>query len=187
LAAGVIRALEAECGTVDDAVLVVLETPGIGDELDARGVRDLSGFKVDLSGRPQAEVYVPPQHERWVYRRVAEHFGYGHDAGSGAPPLPLGLNWFAHGKIQQAVKLFAAGSTRNDVATSAKLQPKDATRVRNLAAGGLLPLNEQRKLVPDPRVARAKGQIALRYLDESGQRWLDPHDDRPPLARGGSA
>jgi hypothetical protein len=72
LAAGVIRALETECGTVDEAVLVVLKTPGVGDELHARGVRDLSGFG-------PAEVYVPPEHERWVYRRVAEHFGYAED------------------------------------------------------------------------------------------------------------
>jgi hypothetical protein len=102
-------------------------------------------------------------------------------------PLPHGLKWFTHGQIQQAVKLFAVGMTRNDVAKATGAGSKNATRVRNLIDGGLLPLNEERKLIVSPRVARQGGRLALRYLDERGERWLDPHKDPPATTRGGSA
>jgi hypothetical protein len=101
------------------------------------------------------------------------------------PALPRGLKWFAHGKLQEAVRQFDSGKTRNDVAK--KVGSKDATRVRNLIDGGLLPLSKERKLIVSPRVARQGGRFALRYLDESGEHWLDPHDEPPPPARGGSA
>jgi hypothetical protein len=68
LAPEVIACLEAECGSVAEAVLVALKTPGVGDELAARGVVNVSGFGA-------AQVYIPPQHERRVYRSVAEHHG----------------------------------------------------------------------------------------------------------------
>lgn len=98
------------------------------------------------------------------------------------PDLPRGLNTFTHGTVQKAVVLFGRGSTRNEVVELAGLAPKDATRVRNLWAGGLLPLNERGKLVPDPRVAKVGRRIALRYLDERRENWLDPHDAPPPPA-----
>jgi hypothetical protein len=95
------------------------------------------------------------------------------------PALPLGLTWYAHGTLQQAVRLLAKDVSRNDVAKTTKLSPKDATRAHNLQSGDLLRLNEQRKLIVSPRVARKRGRIALRYLDGRSERWLDPHTDPP--------
>jgi hypothetical protein len=40
---------------------------------------------------------------------------------------------------------------------------------------GLLRLNEQGKLVVDERVARKGSRYVLRYVDETGTRWLDPN------------
>ena len=102
------------------------------------------------------------------------------------PELPKGVNAFTHGTIEKAVRLLAGGSTRNEAARRARLGAKDATRVRNLRDGGLLPLNAGGRLVADPRVARAGRRIVLRYVDDDGGRWLDPHDAPPPL-RGSSA
>jgi hypothetical protein len=79
--------LEAECGSADEAVAIALDAPGVGNDLYARGVRDISGFSATGS-----EVYVPPQHERWVYRRVAEYHGCAAqddaDAGDGRAVAP---------------------------------------------------------------------------------------------------
>jgi hypothetical protein len=107
---------------------------------------------------------------------------------SETPRLPAGLQFFAHATIQRAVKLFASGTTRNDVA---KRVPKlgsshNATRVAKLSAGGLLSLNNQGKLVADGRVARRAGRIGLRYLDERSTGWLDPLTCAPPpTSKGG--
>jgi hypothetical protein len=101
------------------------------------------------------------------------------------PELPKGVNVYSHATIKQAVILLANGTTGNDVARVAKLEVQDATRVRNLVDAGLLRLNENGKLVANPRVARPGGRIVLRYL--LGGRWLDPHRDPPPTAQGGSA
>jgi hypothetical protein len=100
------------------------------------------------------------------------------------PPLPNGVKLYRNGTILKAVELFESRQTRNDAAGGARLTPNDATRVRNLHRGGLLPLNEKGKLVPDPRVGSARGKIALRYLDERGEQWLDPYKSPPPLAEG---
>jgi hypothetical protein len=81
---------------------------------------------------------------------------------------------FSWAKIQNAVRYFVDGSTRNDVAAKAKLPLHDATRVRKMWANGLLHLNEQGKLVPDPRVRQVKNKIALRYWDDESGAWLDP-------------
>jgi hypothetical protein len=97
----------------------------------------------------------------------------------GPPPeLPKGVLAYRHATIKQAVTLFANGTTRNDVAKAVKLQPKDATRVRNLVDGGLLRLNEEGKLVVHPTVGRPRGLIVLRYHKVG--HWFDPHDYPPP-------
>jgi hypothetical protein len=82
---------------------------------------------------------------------------------------------FSWAKIQNAVRYFVDGYTRNDVAEKAKLPLHDATRVRKMWANGLLHLNEQGKLVTDPRVRTVKNKIALRYWDDQSGAWLDPN------------
>jgi hypothetical protein len=102
------------------------------------------------------------------------------------PSLSKDVATYAPSTIAKAVRLFEVGTTRNEVAElTARLKRPDATRVRNLWSGGLLPLNQKGKLVPSPRVARVRGRIALRYLDGAGGRWLDPKTDPPPPAQGG--
>ena len=73
-----------------------------------------------------------------------------------------------------------------EVARATGIQRKDATRLRNLRDGGLLSLNDRGKILVDPRVGRVGGRIALRYLDDRGEKWLDPYTDPPPAVGGGS-
>jgi hypothetical protein len=94
------------------------------------------------------------------------------------PPLPNGINDFAHGTIEKAVKAVRRGDTDGDVSRAAKLPPADTARVRLMDRAKLLPLNAAGKLVPDERVARNGSRLVLRYLDESGTRWLDPKRKR---------
>jgi hypothetical protein len=63
-----------------------------------------------------------------------------------------GSRRFAPATIAKAVRQYREGATRNDV-SSERLTPQNATRVRNLRDGGLLPLSPEDKLVPSPRVA----------------------------------
>jgi hypothetical protein len=90
------------------------------------------------------------------------------------PPLPSGINAFAHGRIEKAVRAIGRRETGGDVARKAKLPPADQRRVRLMHGLGMLPLNAAGKLVVDSRVARKGSRYVLRYLDEGGTRWLDP-------------
>jgi hypothetical protein len=94
------------------------------------------------------------------------------------------VNTYTFGTIEKAVRLFGDRATRNEVASAAKFDPHDATRVRLMREAGLLRLNDRGKLVLDARVARVGRRLALRYLDERGERWLDPIKNPPPLPRG---
>lgn len=93
------------------------------------------------------------------------------------PPLPnkSQLKSFTHASLEKAVKSFDADGTRGDVVRDAKLSPHDARRVRLMRGVHLLRLNADRKLVVSERVARKGSRYVLRYLDESGTRWLDPN------------
>jgi hypothetical protein len=97
------------------------------------------------------------------------------------PPLPnpSQLNSFTHATLQNAVKGFNRDQTDGDVQAESggKLSPQDARRVRLMFRARLLRLNDARKLVVDERVGRRGSKYALRYLDESGSRWLDPIDE----------
>jgi hypothetical protein len=96
---------------------------------------------------------------------------------SAPPPLPnvKQINSFAHATLEKAVKAFEDDKTRGDVGRDAKLPPTDVRRVRLMRYQlGLLHLNSTGKLVVDDRVARKGSTYVLRYLDESGTRWLDP-------------
>jgi hypothetical protein len=96
------------------------------------------------------------------------------------PPLPNDkqLGSFTHATLQKAVKLFSEdGTTRGDVVRATKLPPRDARRVRLMRRSNLLRLNAAGKLVVDERVARKSSEYVLRYLDESGTRWLDPNSE----------
>jgi hypothetical protein len=94
------------------------------------------------------------------------------------PPLPNDkqLGSFTHGTLQKAVKLFGEDeTTRGDVVRATSLPPPDARRVRLMRRSNLFRLNAAGKLVVDERVARRGSSYVLRYLDESGTRWLDPN------------
>lgn len=117
-------------------------------------------------------------------RRAAEQTDPQHEARL-LPDLPLQLDSFAHGKILRAVRLADSDVGRNEVARGAKLTPQNATRVRRMTAAGLFSLNERGKLVVDARVAQVGGRIALRYLSERGERWLDPYFVSPLPRLGG--
>lgn len=94
------------------------------------------------------------------------------------PPLPNEtlLLTFAYGTVQKAVKSFIQReATAGDVARGAKMPMKDARRVRlMIEPAGLLSLNPSGKLVVDERVARKGMRYALRFLNDAGDRWLDP-------------
>lgn len=93
------------------------------------------------------------------------------------PPLPneSQLNSYSHGTLEKAVRDWGRGRTRGDVERRAKLPPQDARRVRLMIGVDLLRLNADRKLVVGERVARKGSRYVLRYLDETGSRWLDPN------------
>lgn len=121
-------------------VLRALARPGLGHELHALGVRNLSTF-----GGP--DLYVPPEHESRVRELVDALENDGMQSGE-APPSEEERPWpkpmpalFSHAKIQSAVRLFDAGETRGDVIKRAELEPKDATRVRRMFTNDLLRLN----------------------------------------------
>ena len=101
------------------------------------------------------------------------------------PELPKGTNLYKRGAIKKAVKLFAKQATRKEVAAKTKLSAGDATRVSKLWDALLLDLDDQGKLVVSARVAQVSGRIGLLYLDERGERWLNPAEDQPAPARGG--
>jgi len=96
---------------------------------------------------------------------------------SARPPLPnpTQLSSYTRGTLLKAVRDFANQKTRGDVVRGAKLPPADARRVRLMTSVGLLGLNAEQKLVVDDRVARTGSRVVLRFLDESGTRWLDPN------------
>jgi hypothetical protein len=182
LGSGVVACLEKKCGTLDDAVLVTYEaTGGEFGALHALGVRDLSGFGA-------SDVHVPESRARIVWTQVAEFHGCGAQETVEAtaqqpaslltrPSLPTGIADYAPGTLERAVKGFARDQTRGDVSRGGrKLPPPDARRVRLMfRVLGLLRLNEQGKLVVDERVARKGSRYVLRYVDETGTRWLDPN------------
>jgi len=129
-----------------------------------------------------------------AFRRVREQVWEATDAANVVPPsreatsepmpelplLPQRAASFTFGTVEKAVRGFEGGRTRNEVATDARLRsPHNATRIRRLCDGGLLRLNDEGKLVVSPRVARTGQRIVLRYLDERGERWLDPLDRSP--------
>jgi hypothetical protein len=126
------------------------------------------------------------RHRELLDRQLAALRGSVDDA---APPplpeLPEGTNLYKRGRIKKAVKSLAKEATRKEVAAKTKLSPDDATRVSKLWDGLLLDLDDQGKLVVSARVAQVSGRIGLLYLDERGERWLNPADDRPAPARGG--
>jgi hypothetical protein len=99
------------------------------------------------------------------------------------PELPKGTNLYKRGAIKKAVKLFAKQATRKEVAAKTKISRNDATRVSKLWDALLLDLDDQGKLVVSARVAQVKGRIGLLYLDERGEGWLNPAEDRPEPAR----
>jgi hypothetical protein len=122
----------------------------------------------------------------WVYRGIKqERERATHTPADDAAPLPVPvrpplpnetqLNSYNHASLEKAVKSFHHDHTRGDVERGAKLPPQDARRVRLMFGINLFRLNADEKLVVDPRVARKGSKYVLRYLDESGTRWLDPN------------
>jgi hypothetical protein len=93
------------------------------------------------------------------------------------PSLPgeKQLNTYSYASLEKAVKDFGRDRTRGDVVRGAKLPPQDARRVRLMFDVGLFRLNALGRLVVGERVARKGSRYVLRYLDESGTRWLDPN------------
>jgi hypothetical protein len=140
-----------------------LAHPTIGPQLRGVGLE----FRPTLSGG--GFVICPPAQKELAAQLVA----LAHELPQQRAPLPGGLNWFAWSKIEKAVKAFANGTGRNDVAAETKLPPQDATRVKRMWEHELLRLNERGKLIVDPRVPQRRGrELALRYWD--GASWLDP-------------
>jgi hypothetical protein len=85
------------------------------------------------------------------------------------------LRTYSHASLEKAVKSFKRDHTRGDVERGAKLPPHDARRVRLMLGEDLFRLNANGKLIVGDRVARKGPKYVLRYLDESGTRWLDPN------------
>lgn len=90
------------------------------------------------------------------------------------PRLPNSVKSFPHGTLEKAVKAFAGDATRGATARAAKMPQADARRVRLMFREELLRLNPAGKLIVDDRVALQGSRYVLRYLDDTGTRWLDP-------------
>jgi len=191
-------------GLAAAAVLDVLERLGVGrDDVPALAMRDPDcRRRAELLGvelfDSHDEMYLPNRDEllplsivpddveglfdelvrEWVLAPAAPL-----PENDGLPALPRGLNDYAHGTIEKAVRAFERDASVNQVEMDPRLKPHDGTRIRNLFAGGLFRLSVDNKLVVDPRVAGLpKGRIALRYLDARRERWLDPQKAPPPPA-----
>jgi hypothetical protein len=184
---------------------VVIESRGAGEPTLSFGVTDDDERLAEvLRRRAEHEARVAMARERW--RRRQEEAQAERDRrqarhrelldrqlaalrGSVDPPplpeLPRGTNLYKRGRIKKAVKSLAKQATRKEVAAKTKLSPGDATRVSKLWDALLLDLDDQGKLVVSARVAQVSGRIGLLYLDERGERWLNPAEDQPAPARGG--
>jgi hypothetical protein len=139
-----------------------------------RKERDRRQFERMVQARQKAAAEKAEIRERTLRQLRAED-----DVTAAAPPRPpipneSQIGKYAHASLQKAVKGFDAGDTKADVARAARLPPEDARRVRLMLGARLLSLNDKRKLFVDGRVAQLGSRYALRYIDESGTRWLDP-------------
>jgi hypothetical protein len=140
------------------------------DELHPLGVRllqTMAGTRV-----------VAGKHEAWLRAKCAEWLSGG--VAAPAPsllqpgPLPPDVNLHRFSSIQKAVRLFADGATRNDVARATIFGEKDATRIRRLRDDEYLWLNDERKLGVSALVGRKGQRYALRVWTPGG--WIDPLD-----------
>jgi hypothetical protein len=69
-------------GLSPERVIRALARPGLGDELHALGVRDMSTFG-------GADVYIPPEHESYIRERIDETLG----PEAGVVPPPTKTRW----------------------------------------------------------------------------------------------
>jgi hypothetical protein len=76
--------LVTKFGSRDNALKVALARPGLGDKLRALFVEDVSGFNASAA----SEVFVPPEHEKYVLERVADELLGGPPDGAGTSRLP---------------------------------------------------------------------------------------------------
>jgi hypothetical protein len=101
-------------GLSPERVIRALARPGLGDELDALGVRDLSGFG-------PAEVYIPPEHESWVRELIDEGLAGGatHTAPSRAHPGGARFKEWPRLALEEATRMWVSGAherSRNEIA-----------------------------------------------------------------------
>jgi hypothetical protein len=95
---------------------------------------------------------------------------------SALPPLrgESQLGWYTHGHLQGAARRLDRDAPVNEVAARTRLTPDDARRLRLLLERELASVSGG-QLVFHVTLARKRDLYALRYLDERGERWLDPN------------
>jgi hypothetical protein len=84
------------------------------------------------------------------------------------------LGWYTHGHLQGAARRLDRHEPVNEVAARTRLTPDDARRVRLLLERELASVSGG-QLAFHVTLARKGDRYALRYLDERGERWLDPN------------
>lgn len=176
-----IRELVERFGSMHEAAIAALQTSLYADEFWATGVRFVRKRDAppDATGADAFGVMYPQGDRETLFWKLVWLTHMREQASAplpARPPLPneTQLNSFTYGSLQKAVKSFARGATGGDVQRGARLPPQDARRVRLMIEADLLRLTAAGKLVVDPRVAQKGPRYVLRYVDETGSRWLDP-------------
>jgi hypothetical protein len=180
--------------SLEQVALEAMQRPGYGEELVELGAK-VETYD-EYANPPPGLVQVPPSPGEFPRIRfprrhaascrdlvVAAMLGDHELSETAAPtsvlplpplPNPKQIASYTYATLQKAVKAVAGDETGGDVASGARLPPPDARRVRLMFGADLLRLNTAGKLAVDDRVARKGSRYVLRYLDESGTRWLDP-------------
>ncbi len=91
------------------------------------------------------------------------------------PPLSPDVNTFAFLSIQRAARMFVERERSiHTVANETVFDLHDASRLYVTIERGFLRVKDGYLLTPDWRVGRVGKRYALRFLDESAGKWVDP-------------